>query len=475
MDSPVILWFRDDLRLSDHAALDAALAAGRPLLALYVLDETSSLPPHWALGGAARWWLHHSLTALSADLRARGGGLVLRRGRAVDIVPALAEALGASAVYTGGMADPQARAADRAIAAQLETRGVRLHRMRTATLYPPDRMKTKAGTPYTRYTPFLRACLDAPPAPPSQAPARMPPMPACPSDRLEDWAFLPTRPDWAGGLRAAWGQTSGEAGGPGEVPGEAGAKARLARFAAQAVEAYPIARDRVDQDGSSSLSPYLRFGEVSPVQVWHAVGADNTKFLQELLWREFCHYLLWHNPALPDTPWNPAYPDMPWRDDPEGLRAWQKGETGVPIVDAAMRQLWETGWMHNRARMITASFLVKHLLIDWREGERWFWDTLVDADLANNAVNWQWIAGSGPDAAPFFRVFNPVLQGQKVDPDGAYVRRYAPEYGGVDSKHIHASWEAPSWSGPRPIVDLAEGRDRALAVFRAARGGTKAE
>ena len=461
MDSPVILWFRDDLRLSDHAALDAALAAGRPVLPVYVLDDSGP----WPLGGASRWWLHHSLTALAADLAALGSGLVLRRGLAADIVPALAEETGVGTVYTGGLADPAARATDRAVAARLETRGARLHRMRTTTLYPPDRMKTQAGTPYSRYTPFLRACLDAPPAPPSAAPARLPPCPRVPSDTLHAWNLLPDRPDWAGGLRATWIQGDAK-------PGEAGAKARLDRFVAEAADEYPVERDRVDHDGSSRLSPHLRFGEVSPVQVWHAMGEGRRKFLQELLWREFSHYLLWHNPGLPDTPTNPAYPAMPWRDDPRGLRAWQRGETGVPIVDAAMRQLWETGWMHNRARMIAGSFLVKHLLIDWREGERWFWDTLVDADLANNAENWQWIAGSGPDAAPFFRVFNPVLQGQKVDPEGAYVRRYAPEYGGLDARSIHAPWQVPGWSGRRPIVDLAEGRERALAAFRRARGDT---
>ncbi|MEI7714393.1 MAG: FAD-binding domain-containing protein, partial [Rhodospirillales bacterium] len=290
------------------------------------------------------------------------------------------------------------------------------------------------------------------------------------SDRLEDWGLLPTRPDWAAGLRATW------------TPGEAGAHARLDRFLAGALADYPIGRDRPDRLGTSMLSPHLRFGEISAAAVLHRVGTQHTTFVKEVLWREFSIHQLWHNPSLPDAPAKPAFAAMPWRDEPAALAAWQRGQTGIPIVDAGMRQLWRTGWMHNRVRMIVASFLIKHLMTDWRRGEEWFWDTLVDADLSANAANWQWVAGSGADAAPYFRIFNPVLQGRKFDPDGAYVRHWVPELTRLDNKYLHAPWEAPDLAlvragislgrtYPRPSVDLAFGRARALDAFAALRAG----
>jgi deoxyribodipyrimidine photo-lyase len=291
------------------------------------------------------------------------------------------------------------------------------------------------------------------------------------SDQLEDWGLLPARPDWAGGLRETW------------RPGEDGARAALRRFLEEAVAAYHDRRDFPGEVATSRLSPHLHFGEISAATVWHAAQAAGDapgarKFVLELLWREFSQYLLWHHPDLPEAPLRQEFAAMPWRDDPAGLQAWQRGQTGVPIVDAGMRELWRTGWMHNRVRMIVASFLVKHLLVDWRAGQDWFWDTLVDADLGNNAASWQWVAGSGADASPWFRIFNPVLQGRKFDPDGAYVRRYVPELAGLPDEHIHAPWEAPAGvlaragvalgrSYPRPIVDLAEGRARALAALKA--------
>ena len=335
--------------------------------------------------------------------------------------------------------------------------------MRTTTLFGPDRIKTKTGGSYGVYTPFARACLaETPPRPPLSAPDRLPPLLSVPSDRLEDWRLLPSRPDWAGGLRATW------------TPGEPGAAAQLARFLSGPIARYATARDRPDTETTSKLSPHLRFGEISAAQVFHAArewggGDGGGKFVGELLWREFSHDLLWHHPSLPDTPLRETFAAMPWRDDPAGLDAWQRGRTGVPIVDAGMRQLWQTGWMHNRVRMIVASFLVKHLLIDWRLGSAWFWDTLVDADLANNAASWQWVAGCGADAAPFFRVFNPALQGRKFDPEGTYVRHFVPELRDMPTQHIHAPWEA---GGPPPIVALAEGRARALAAFAHMRGVT---
>ncbi|MBN8929780.1 MAG: deoxyribodipyrimidine photo-lyase [Rhodospirillales bacterium] len=463
MTAPVLLWFRNDLRLADHSALQAALAAGAPVLPVYVLDEEGP----WAPGAASRWWLHHSLASLGAGLRARGADLLLRRGRAAEVIPALAAETGARAVFTGAPVEPAERAHDRAVADALGAEGRTLHRVRTTLLFPPEAIRNRGGGPFGVYTPFAKACLAQPdPPPPLPAPATIPGARGPTSDRLESWGLLPQHPDWAGGLRATW------------TPGESGAAARLAAFAGKPADRYGADRDRPDRDGTSMLSPHLHFGELSPGQVWYAVGRDRTAYIRELLWREFCQHLLWHHPDMPEMPLRAAFTEMPWRDDPAGLRAWQRGRTGVPLVDAGMRQLWQIGWVHNRVRMLVGSFLVKHLLLPWQEGERWFWDTLVDADLGNNAGGWQWIAGCGADAAPYFRVFNPVLQGRKFDPDGTYVRRWVPELARLDAKVIHAPWEASDdtlaaagvtlgRTYQRPIVDLMGGRDRALAAFAA--------
>ena len=456
MSPPVILWFRDDLRLTDHAALHDAFATGQPVIPVFIHDPARP----WAPGGAARWWLHHSLRSLGDSVAAIGGTLIARRGDAETIIGALVQETGATAVFTGGMADPAVRALDRRIAAGLKPKGIGFRRKRTATIYGPEQVSTKAGGSFAVYSPFARACLALPsPRDPLPAPLSWPAAPHVASDRLEDWALCPTHPDWAGGLRAAW------------APGEQGARDRLAAFLSGPIEGYAKRRDLPGEASTSGLSPHLRFGEISANQVFHA-AQGSAKFVAELLWREFAYHLLWHHPELPDAPLRQDFTGMTWRNDPAGLKAWQKGRTGVPIVDAGMRQLWHTGWMHNRVRMITASFLVKHLLIDWRLGESWFWDTLVDADLANNAASWQWVAGCGADAAPFFRIFNPVLQGQKFDPDGAYVRRWVPELKSVSDRNIHTPWEE---GHPRPMVDLAEGRARALAAFAGMRAGPLAE
>ena len=468
MHTPAVLWFRDDLRLTDHAALQAAIESGRPVLPLFILDDTS--PGRWALGGAARWWVHHSLAALEQSLVERGAGLILRHGESVAIITELA---GAGEVFTGGSADPAARRVDKAVADAL---GGRLHRMRTTTLFPPNAVRTWTGGAYSVYAPFARACLElGGPKVMLPAPDRIPMAGAPRSDRLEDWGLLPTRPDWAGGLRDVW------------TPGETGATERAEAFLAHDLAGYATARDRPADDGTSMLSPHLRFGEISVTQLWHMAharpgGPSRDGFIRELLWREFCAHLLWHHPALPEVPLKPEFAAMPWRDNEASLAAWQQGRTGVPIVDAGMRQMWRTGWMHNRVRMIVASFLVKHLMIPWQDGEAWFWDTLVDADLANNAGNWQWVAGCGADAAPYFRIFNPVLQGRKFDADGAYVRHFVPELSRLDARHIHAPWEAPEdvlakagvtlgETYPRPVVDLAAGRARALDAYAQIRAG----
>ena len=458
-----ILWFRNDLRLEDHAALQAAIDTGRPIRPIFILDETS--PGEWTLGGASRWWLHHSLAALRQSLNDRGSHLTLRRGDSVAIIKALAE--DGAEVFTGGSPDPWARRVDQKAA---EALGGKLHRMRTTTLFHPDSVRTKTGGAYSVYTPFANACRAlGGPKPPRRAPDKILSAPAPKSDDPDDWNLLPTKPDWAAGLRDTW------------TPGEAGAMDRAQDFLTHGLSGYATARDRPAGDGTSMLSPHLHFGEISAAQLWHMAaarpaGEGKETFIRELLWREFCANLLWHNPGLPETPLKPEFAKMPWRDDKADLIAWQQGQTGVPIVDAGMRQLWQTGWMHNRVRMIVASFLIKHLMIPWQDGEAWFWDTLVDADLASNAGNWQWVAGCGADAAPYFRIFNPILQGGKFDVHGDYVRQFVPELKNLDPRYIHAPWEAPpdalakagvvlGKTYPNPIVDLAAGRARALNAY----------
>jgi deoxyribodipyrimidine photo-lyase len=465
-----LLWFRQDLRLHDNPALIAALGGAPHVVPVYVLDDESA--GHWRQGGASRWWLHHSLMSLAAGLRAAGSHLVLRRGRAAAVIPALAEELGAGIVHAGLAHETFWRSCDAEVGRTLKAAGRSLVLHRTATLADPEVIRTRTGGIYGMYTPFARAVEEqGEPDAPLDAPAHIPAPPRrITSDRLEAWQLLPNAPDWARGLRETW------------QPGEAAARARLARFLQAAIGRYGTGRNLPGEHGTSMLSPHLHFGEISPRQVWHAVlqvpaGPDRHTYLRELIWRDFSAYLLWHHPTLPEAPLRPAFARLPFRADAAGLRAWQRGRTGVPIVDAGMRQLWHTGWMHNRVRMIAASFLVKHLLVSWREGEAWFWDTLVDADLASNSASWQWVAGTGIDSQPFFRVFNPVTQGGKFDPDGAYVRRYVPELARLPDRYLHAPWEAPAEilraagvqlgrNYPQPLVDLAEGRRRALDVYR---------
>ena len=453
MTGPVILFLRRELRLADNPALMAAVASGLPVLPVFVLDDGS--PGAWQAGGATRWWLHHSLTSLTADLAACGANLVLRRGPIDVEIPRLVAETGAVAVHAGMPTEPWARDLYRRLRAAL---AVKLVVHESNLLFHPDRIKTQAGTPYGVFTPFSRACMaQFPLAPPLPTPAWIAGYGSVQSDDLDDWNLRPRAPNWSPGLQAAW------------TPGEAGALAQLSAFLADRVTDYAALRDMPAVDGTSRLSPHLAWGEISPRQILHAV-ADHPargKFVTEVLWREFAANLLWQHQDLPATPLRAEFAAMPWRDDSAGLRAWQLGQTGIPLVDAGMRQLWQTGWMHNRVRMVVASFLVKHLLIPWQIGEAWFWDTLVDADLAQNAASWQWVAGCGADAAPYFRIFNPSLQGARFDPHGDYVRRFVPELAGVPDRFVHAPWLAPNppRNYPAPIIDLAIGRDRALAAF----------
>ncbi len=476
--SPIIVWFRNDLRIADNPALTAAVSIGAPVIPVYIREEDPA--DRWLSGAASRWWLHGSLERLGAALARLGSPLVLRTGEPGAVLDALIAETGAGTVRWNRRYAPAAVERDRRVKAALKDRGIGAHSHNAGLLFEPWTVRTKSGGPFKVFSPFWRALLALPEPPrPTRAPDHLP-APATPvrSERLEDWGYLPTKPDWAGGLRAAW------------TPGEEEAKERLADFLDGPVAQYATLRDRPDHDGTSSLSPHLAFGEIGPRQVWHAarhaaqarpeLASGIDAFLRELGWREFNHHLLHSVPALPETPLDGRFADFPWQSDDDRLKAWQRGRTGYPIVDAGMRQLWRTGWMHNRVRMIVASFLIKDLLLPWQTGQDWFWDTLVDADLANNAGNWQWVAGCGADAAPFFRIFNPVLQGEKFDPEGDYVRRFVPELARLPARWIHKPWTAPDAvlrdaglrldrDYPRPVVDHGAARDRALAAFETLR------
>jgi deoxyribodipyrimidine photo-lyase len=461
---PIIVWLRQDLRLADQPALQAAVESGHPVVPLYVLDDGDH---ELAPGGASRWWLHHSLASLARELERRGGTLLLRRSAdPAATVEALAREIGAAQVFWGRRYAAAEIEADKALKSRLQAQDVTAKSFNTSLLFEPWTIENQGGRPYQVFTQYWRACRSrAEPAAPLAAPKKIPaPDRAPPSDRLDDWRLLPTKPDWAQRFASVWS------------PGETGAAKRLDRFLEDALRGYKTERNRPDRDGTSGLSPHLRFGEISPRQVWHAVqhhlagtrhppDADAETFLAELGWREFSYSLLYYHPRLAREPLRPQFRDFPWAPDAAAVAAWQQGRTGYPIVDAGMRQLWATGWMHNRVRMIAASFLIKHLLQPWQTGERWFWDTLVDADPASNAASWQWVAGCGADAAPYFRIFNPVLQGQKFDPDGAYIRRWVPELAHLDGAGIHEPGARPGSDYPAPIIDLAAGRERALAAF----------
>jgi deoxyribodipyrimidine photo-lyase len=475
--APAIVWLRRDLRLDDNPALIAAAQSGAPLVALFILDRDEA--GDWRPGGATRWHLHGSLAALGDALQARGLPLTLRRGPTEAILGALIEGIGARSVYWNRIYEPWAMTRDAEIKTRLRARGLVAESFNGSLLFEPTKLRTQSGGAFKVFTPFWRACLAAPePSAPLKAPAALrAAQPAPTSDALESWRLEPHRPDWANGLRANW------------TRGEAAALARLYAFAPQGAARYGETRDQMRDDATSRLSPYLHFGEISPRRVWRvvadALGQTSGAYLRQLIWREFAAHLLVAHPDLPTSPLDPKFSAFPWREDADGFTAWRSGRTGYPLVDAAMRELWITGHMHNRARMVAASFLVKHLLVDWRQGEAWFWDTLTDADLANNSFGWQWIAGCGADAAPFFRVFNPVLQGEKFDRKGDYVRRFVPELAKLDAKFIHRPWTAPARAlrdagvtlgetYPAPIVDHAAARARALAAFASLNAASRA-
>ena len=478
---PVILWFRQDLRLQDNAALHAALARGGPVIPVYIYDPAGE--GGWPPGGATKWWLHHSLVALDASLHVRGSRLILAQGDSGEVLGELITTTGAEAVYWNRRYEPAIIARDKAIKADLVAARIEAKSFNSALLFEPHTISNKQGKPFQVFTPYWRHCQTQPIATPvALAKGKFPEPAGWPvSLDIKGLNLLPTI-KWDAGFYDAW------------KPGEAGAQQQLKVFVAEAMAGYENQRNLPAASGTSRLSPHLHFGEIGPRQVWAAVQALSKDsgvfpphrgaqvFLSEIGWREFAYHLLFHYPHTPEQPLREDFKRFPWADDADGakLRAWQRGQTGYPIVDAGMRELWHTGWMHNRVRMIVASFLVKHLRLPWQQGAAWFWDTLVDADLANNTLGWQWSAGCGADAAPYFRIFAPVIQGEKFDGAGAYVRRWVPEIAKLPDKFLHAPWSASDnvrdyakidGNYPDPIVDHATARAEALAAFKTLSSG----
>jgi deoxyribodipyrimidine photo-lyase len=485
VNRPSIHWFRLDLRLADNPALEAAVSRSGPVVPVYIHAPEEEAP--WAPGGASRWWLHQSLRALDKDLRQVGSRLVMRRGPTLETLRSLAKEAGAGAVFWNRRYEPAAMARDAKVMEALRSDGFEVESFGGALLHDPQTIQNQSGKPFQVFTPFWRHCLSKPPpGEPLPKPGKLPALKRWPESLPLAALALEPKIGWAESLRAAW------------QPGAAGAQAQLKRFIREALLSYDEDRDRPDLPGTSRLSPHLHFGEISPRQIWHAVrrraeGIANaglalpdwhkSQFLTEIGWREFAHHLLYHFPHTAEQPLRPNFARFPWRVDPAWLRAWQRGATGYPMVDAGLRELWTAGWMHNRVRMIVASFLVKDLLISWQEGARWFWDTLVDADLANNSLGWQWTAGCGADAAPYFRIFNPVSQGEKLDPHGTYVRKWCPELAKLPDKWVHRPWEAPDQvrqqagvelgrSYPEPMVRHAIAREVALEALAGLKSAT---
>jgi deoxyribodipyrimidine photo-lyase len=476
---PSILWFRNDLRLHDNPALQAAKSRGAPVLCVFVMETDEGLRP---MGGASRWWLHHSLESLSGDLKAIGAELSILSGASRELIPQLVATAGAGALFFNRRYGGATGALDAAIADAVE-KSCAVESFNGRLLHEPWQIKTKQGGSYGVYSPYWKAALaEGDPGDPLPAPRRLEgasyPAKGPKRTTLAGLSLLPTRPDWAGGLREAW------------APGEKHAVHKLNQFLKNDLEAYYTERNMLASEGTSHLSPYLRFGEISPRAILAAVKAARSKanaegaktFLSEIGWREFDYHVLHYHPDVAEVNLHRKFDAMAWgTPQPAAVTAWQRGQTGYPVVDAGMRQLWQTGYMHNRVRMITASFFVKHLMGDWRIGEKWFWDCLCDADPANNTLNWQWVAGCGADAAPYFRIFNPVTQGQKFDPEGAYVRRWVPELARLGKTAIHAPWEATpvdlaaadvtlGKTYPAPIVDHKQARERALKAYDRLKG-----
>lgn len=471
-----IVWYSRDLRTDDHPALAAAAPRGA-VVPVFVFDPSEG--GRWSPGGASRWWLHHSVRALAASLDKLGSPLVIRRGNPAGELASVAKAVGADTVMFTESIEPYAQRTDDAVEHTLSKAGLEVERFPPNLIWPVGSVLTKKGEPSQVFTPFWRAGLaGGTPEKPVPAPRKLAAPASAPKSAgslaLDDLGLLPAI-DWTGGMHARW------------TPGEAGASTLLKDFVGDRLEHYHADRDRLDIPGWSALSPHIHFGEISVRRLWHAIAdtpgweqeEGRETYLREVGWREFAQHLLNHFPHTTDQPLREHFNRFPWSNNTAHLRAWQRGMTGYPVVDAAMRNLWAEGWMPNRARMIVASFLCKHLLIPWQRGAEWFWDTLVDADLGSNTLGWQWTAGCGADAAPYFRIFNPISQGEKFDPQGDYVRRWVPELARLRAPSIHKPWEASpielaaagvvlggrGGTYPLPIVDHAAARARAMAAF----------
>lgn len=463
----ILHWFREDLRLLDNLALDYAAGVGR-VVCVFIYPE--------GLGGASYWWLHHSLDKLSERLKEQGVELVLRTGDPVELLPALARKAGAKMLTWNRVYSPRGVNQGRALKQALDDANIKHLSFNSQLLIEPSKVLNKQGTPFKVFTPFWRHCSSL------LAPSAVLPEPRLTGfehnlsgDDLSDWGLLPSAPNWAEGFEPQW------------QPGEAGAQQRWRNFLEGTIEHYADGRDIPSEVNTSYLSPHLAFGEISPRQLWHDVheamasrrvdAHNGRKFLSEIGWREFSRYLLMHFPNLEREPFNKRFEHFPWGEDPGLIKAWKLGKTGYPIVDAGMRELWRTGYMHNRVRMIVASFLTKHCLSHWHHGMDWFWDTLLDADIGNNTASWQWAAGCGADAAPYFRIFNPILQGERFDPNGVYIKKWLPELAKLPKKYINKPWEADietldmaeivlGDTYPQPVVDHREARARALDAYQ---------
>lgn len=469
--SPIIVWFRQDLRLADNPALHAAARKGALVLPVFILDENPQ--DDWAPGAASRWWLHKSLHALNDMLN---GALLVLRGDPQKVLSKLVDELSVESVFWNRLYEPMHLERDNAIKKALQASSVGVKTFNASLLFEPPNTNKPDGTPYRVFTPYYRrGCLEKgiPPREPLARPVDLNLYSCNEGVAIEDLGLLPEI-NWYAEMEQEW------------TPGEKGAAARLSAFLSSGIEDYDEGRNRPDQRKVSRLSPHLHFGEISPNQAWYAtldgrniadVSTSEDRFLSELGWREFSYNLLYNEPEIPTKNLQKKFDRFPWREDEAALQCWQRGKTGYPIVDAGMRELWRTGYMHNRVRMIVGSFLVKNLLLHWQHGAEWFWDTLLDADLANNSASWQWVAGCGADASPYFRIFNPVTQGNKFDPDGDYVREYVPELSEVPDKYLHSPWDAPQAilddagvklgdTYPKPIVDLKKSRERALDAFK---------